>query len=160
MPSPTRRALTDELLARLTDDLAVLEREQAETHRAATHEQAKAENSKDTRALEQSYLARGQAMRVEALREAIARVKATAVGPLDPGAAVALGALVTAGYADGERRFLLMPAGGGARLGGGAVQVVTPESPVGRALLGRRAGDEVSASVAGKRVELELLRVE
>jgi transcription elongation GreA/GreB family factor len=154
-----KAALKAELIATLSADLELLEREQQATREAATHEQAKPENSKDTRALEQSYLARGQAMRVEELREALARVKATAVTPRGADAQAELGALVIAEGEDGERRFLIMPAGGGTRLGGGAVQVVTPQSPMGRALLGKREGDEASLSAGGKAVMLAVVEV-
>jgi transcription elongation GreA/GreB family factor len=48
----------------------------------------------------------------------------------------------------------LAPAGGGISLAGGTVQVVTPRSPVGRALLGRRAGDLCEALGGARTREL------
>ena len=52
---------------------------------------------------------------------------------------------------DGERAlFWIAPHGGGTRLAEGAVQVVTPKSPLGRALLGANAGDECEVPRAGK----------
>ena len=72
----------------------------------------------------------------------------------------ALGAVVTVDE-DGKRSTLLLaPAGGGELLEGGAVQVVTPKSPLGRAVLGKRAGDEAELVVAGKTRTLEIARVE
>lgn len=156
----SKAALAEELISLLQRDLELLEREQRATAEAATHEQAKPENDKDTRALEQSYLARGQAMRVEELRAALADVRAVPLRVFPEDAPVAVGALVTTEEAEGERRFLLMPAGGGTKLAGGAVQVVTPRSPVGMALLGKRVGDETTAGAGGKLRRLEVVQVD
>jgi hypothetical protein len=159
MVAPSKRALKEELERRLTADLAARERAHRDAAVAATHEEARPENDKDTRALEQSYLARGEALRVEELRRELADVRALplrAFGPEDP---VALGALVAA---DEEGQGLLLwiaPAGGGARLGDGRVQVVTPRSPLGRALLGRKRGDECEIALAGRARALTIVSV-
>jgi hypothetical protein len=52
---------------------------------------------------------------------------------------------VTARYAGEITRSTLAPAGGGLSITAGALvlTVVTPQSPVGQALLGRRVGDDV-----------------
>ena len=60
-----------------------------------------------------------------------------------------LSALIQVEEDDAEVWFFLAPEGGGTKLKGG-VQVVTPASPLGRALLGKRAGDEVELKLAGK----------
>jgi len=130
MPAPAKTALKVELLALLHDDLDTLERAYRATTEGATHEEAKPENDKDTRALEQSYLARGQAARIEELRASIAGVTALPLKDFDARPA-ALGALVTVDEEGAESTLLLAPAGGGARLAGGTVQVVTPPSPLG-----------------------------
>jgi transcription elongation GreA/GreB family factor len=76
------------------------------------------------------------------------------------GRPAAIGALVTL-EEDGQRLvFFVAPHGGGATLAGGAVQVVTAKSPLGRAVLGKCAGDECEAQVAGRTRELLLLQVE
>jgi transcription elongation GreA/GreB family factor len=124
----------------------------------ATHEEAKPENDKDTRALEQSYLARGQAARIDELRASIAGVTALALRDFED-RPVALGALVVL-EADGEEWTLLVaPGGGGARLADGRVQVVTPQSPLGHALLGKQAGDQVEIVVAGRVRTWHVLRI-
>jgi transcription elongation GreA/GreB family factor len=65
-----------------------------------------------------------------------------------PGAPIALGALVTVDD-DGEpRRLFIAPHGGGSVLAGG-VQVVTPGSPLGRALLGKRIDDDAELRLPG-----------
>ena len=141
---------------------ALVERLRAEADRArasaeatregATHEESRAENDKDTRGLEASYLARGQAMRVEALEEAIIRVRVMELPDYDD-RPIGLGALVEALIDDDdERTFFLAPAGGGEKLdvSGIAIHVLTPGSPVGRALVGKHADDELELKIAGR----------
>ncbi|MBM4362108.1 MAG: GreA/GreB family elongation factor [Deltaproteobacteria bacterium] len=74
----------------------------------------------------------------------------------------ALGALVTVEVDGKIQRLFLCPAGGGVTLRGGGeeVRVVTPEAPLGRALLGRTVGDGVEATIGGKRREIEVLAIE
>ena len=152
---PARAALKAELLGILERTLATLEAAHAAAREGATHEQAKPENDKDTRAIEQSYLARGQAMRIETLQNGLAALSAMALAKGEVGR---LGALIET-EEDGEPvTFFLAPEGGGTRLEGG-IQVVTPASPLGQALLGKRAGDEVELKLAGKTRVLELLDV-
>jgi hypothetical protein len=155
-PLPAKSDLKAELLAHIADELGVLERAHGATRAGATHEEAKPEDDKDTRALEQSYLARGQAKRVEELRSAVASMSALSVDAFGGERPAALGALVIVNE-DGDRRaFYLAPAGGGISLAGGAVLVVTPQSPVGRALLGKHAGEICEALVGGRARELEV----
>lgn len=152
---PSRKTLKAELLALLEQTLATLEAAHAAAREGATHEQAKPENDKDTRAIEQSYLARGQAMRIEALQAGLA---ALGTMSLADGQVGRVGALIEA-EEDGEPvTFFVAPEGGGTKLTGG-VQVVTPASPLGQALLGKRAGDEVELKLAGKTRVLEVLEV-
>lgn len=143
---PPRRALKAELIEALEGTLRALEAAHADTRQAATHEEAKPENDKDTRALEQSYLARGQAMRIEALKAGLAAVGTMNLAQGDVGR---VGALVEVEEDEDAMAYFLAPEGGGTKLKGG-VQVVTPVSPLGRALLGKRVGDEVELKLGGK----------
>jgi len=157
---PSKQALKDELVEQLAAQLQTLERAYAASREAATHEEAKPENDKDTRALEQSYIARGQALRVEEQRSSLADVMAMPTREIARGLPAVIGALVTL-EEDGQRLvFFVAPHGGGAALASGAVQVVTPKSPLGRAVLGKCAGDDCEAQVAGRTRELVLLEVE
>jgi transcription elongation GreA/GreB family factor len=158
-PSPDKRALRDELVALLAADLATLERAQQSAVEAATHEEAKPENDKDTRALEASYLARGHALRLEELRAAVGELRAWEPRAPRPGSVVALGALVEVEDDSGAHTLFLAPHGGGLRLAGGAVQVVTPRSPIGRALLGKAEGDTGELVVEGRARDLGVLAV-
>jgi transcription elongation GreA/GreB family factor len=149
-PPPSKALLKEELLRALAADLALRERAYKTARDAATHQEAKPENDKDTRALEQSYLARGEAQRLEEQRAALSEVQATPVQAFDADGPARLGALVET-EEDGVAALVWMvPHGGGTRLAGGAVLGVTPRSPLGRALLGGRAGDECEVLLAGK----------
>ncbi len=156
---PGKEALLRELVAALEASLAASRAAHADARAGATHEEARPENDKDTRALEQSYLARGQAQRVEALEAGLAAVRALPVEPArGPDPAAAPGSLVEAEEDGQPRRYLLAPEGGGLRLEGD-VQVVTPRSPLGQALVGKRAGEVVEVTLAGRSRVLELTRV-
>jgi transcription elongation GreA/GreB family factor len=155
--APSKSALRDQLAGVLAADLAARERSHKATRAAATHEEAKPENDKDTRALELSYLARGEAMRIEELRTGLAETQALACDPVAAGQPVRLGALVVTDEDGVESRFWIAPHGGGTRLGD--VQVVTPKSPLGQALLGKVAGEDCEALVAGRRRSLTIVDV-
>jgi transcription elongation GreA/GreB family factor len=155
-----KSALKEELMRVVAGDLASLERAHRATVEGATHEQARPENDKDTRALEQSYLARGQAKRTEELREGLAAIGRMDVETFTADRPVGVGALVTA--EDGKRNVRLFIAlyGGGSRLANGTVQVVTPSSPLGEALIGKRVGDDCEVLTGGNRRELEVVGIE
>lgn len=154
MSETNKASLCETLLGVLVAERdAVVEAQQA-TAAGATHEQTKADSDKDTRAIEASYLARGQAERARSLREDVERVRSMTLrdfGPADP---IALSALVTLVLNDETtKNVFLAPAGGGVTLGASQVQVVTPASPLGRALLGATEGDAVEFR-RGSRVEI------
>lgn len=125
----------------------------------ATHEEARPENDKDTRGLEQSYLARGHAQRVAELEAGLASLAEMSVHELADGAPIALGAIVKIDDADHERTFLVAPAGGGMVLPGD-ITVLTPTSPIGRALLGRGVDDECEVGAGAHARTLTILSVE
>jgi transcription elongation GreA/GreB family factor len=147
--APDKAALKAELIAQLTAQLETARAAYASAIEGATHSEARAENDKDTRGLEQSYLARGQAQRVAELEAALGSATALTVRAFAAADPIALGALVTIDEDDEPRRLFLAPHGGGSVLAG-EIQVVTPSSPLGRAVLGKRVDDEVELRLPGK----------
>jgi hypothetical protein len=145
----TKQALKAELIAQLEVALRTARAAHAAAIEGSTHEEAKPENDKDTRGLEQSYLARGQAQRVAELEAAIGDVTALALRSFGPTAAIAMSALVAVDEDGVELALFIAPAGGGNHVGE-HVQVVTPNSPLGRALLGKRISDDVELQLPGK----------
>jgi transcription elongation GreA/GreB family factor len=161
---PSKPTLKQELLEIVSRDLDTLVRAHRATREGATHEEAKPENDKDTRALEQSYLARGQAVRIEELRAGVEAISTLTVRAFDAHDPVALGALVTlcdAGSEGSSGAFVVLvsPHGGGHPLAEGRVRVVTPVSPLGRALLGKSAGEQVEMSTGGHQRQLEIVSI-
>ena len=148
--------------AEIAAELAKVSSSQRDAQAGATHEEARPENSKDTRALEASYLARGLARRVAELGEAAAALKAVSLRDFGADEGIGLAALVEVD--DDERGaivYFMLPAAGGVKLqiGGRALQVVSPVSPLGRALLGRRAGEEARLDTPRGPRHLEILSV-
>ncbi|HVV84589.1 MAG TPA: GreA/GreB family elongation factor [Kofleriaceae bacterium] len=147
MPPIRRAKLRDALAARAQAALDTARAAHAAAMEGATHAEARPENDKDTRGLEQSYLARGLAARVAELEGAVSAIGLLPEAPA--GAGAQLGAVVTAEDDDGKvARYFLAPWGGGELLPG-EVTVVTPSSPIGRALLGRDVDDEVEIQRPG-----------
>lgn len=141
--------LRAELLAEVTAQLETASAAHAAAIEGATHAEAKPENDKDTRGLEQSYLARGQAQRVADLEVAVAQLTALELRVFTMGDPVAMSAVIAVDEDGSEHRFFLAPHGGGSVLAGG-IQVVTPSSPLGRSLLGKRIDDEIEVKLPGK----------
>lgn len=147
----TKRTLHATFLQRLEDELSTMRRAAKDAREAATHEEAKPENDKDTRALEASYLAGAQAARVREIEGAIKAIGAMRLLELD-GKEIQASAVITLEDDDEVRTvFFFAPFGGGTVLEVGAaeVQVVTPQSPLGRALLGRTQGDVIEVRASG-----------
>lgn len=151
MKSIDKRALVAKVREELAREIAAMRVAQRDAQQAATHAEAKPENDKDTRALEASYLARGQAERVLALERADNALEFMVLRACDRGT---LGALVELDHDGARAAYFVAPAGGAIRVivDGVAVQVVTPEAPMGRALVGKEAGDAVE--VRGKEYEV------
>lgn len=154
--------LQRQVLERLAEDLLQAEQAMRVAHETATHEENIAENKYDTLGLEAAYLATGQARRAEAIRQAMAAWRQFRPRPYDASKGIQLGALVCLGDSDDKQQQLFLgPDGGSMKLVSGAqlVQVISSESPLGRAMLGRCEGDEVSIQVASVRQQFEVLRV-
>ena len=149
------------LRAHIDADLEALIASQKHAHDSATHEEARPESDKDTRATESSYVARGLAERVAALELAAMRLARFELCGFGPDESIAVGALCVVEDEAGEHNYLVAPAGGGLNLtfGEERVAVITPRSPLGRALLGARADDEVELETPRGIRELTILKV-
>ncbi|MGE5452733.1 MAG: GreA/GreB family elongation factor [Acidobacteriota bacterium] len=154
--------LQQRVLDRLAEDLLQVEHAARAAHETATHEENIAENKYDTLGLEAAYLATGQARRAEAIRQAMASWRQFRPRPYDAAKGIQLGALVClVDSQDKQHQIFLGPDGGSMKLLSGAqrVQVISSESPLGRALLGKCEGEEVSIQVASIRQLFEVLWV-
>jgi transcription elongation GreA/GreB family factor len=166
-----KKALMAQLAERLQHSDRLAHRAQAEAREAARSLATESEKKEDGRAaIEYGSLATGQSARVRRLQEELTVLMAfrEAEPPrFRRGDAVALGALVDVRTEDeqgyDERTFFVLPVGAGTELtgpgGDGFLSVITPASPVGRALLGRRAGDSVDVTLGGEVREWTVLEV-
>ncbi len=154
--------LQQQVLERLAEDLLQAERAMQAAHETATHEENIAENKYDTLGLEAAYLSTGQARRAEAIRQAMAHWRQFRPRPYDASKGIQLGALVCLVDADDKQQQLFLgPDGGAMKLASGSefVQIISSEAPLGRAMLGKCEGDQVTIQIASTRQQFEVLRV-
>jgi transcription elongation GreA/GreB family factor len=156
-----KRALIKKIVARLTDELAVYFRAANASRAEATHEQNKAEGKYDTRGLEASYLARGQSRQAAEIESAIAEFEKLAARQLADGEAIDIGALVEL-ETGGEHSFYFI----GPRAGGTEVVhekreilVITPQSPLGEQLMGKKQGDQPQLTFGGAKQTARIVSV-
>ncbi len=146
-----------EARAALARELEAVERVAAMARDEVSSAESKQEGKYDTRATEASYLARGQAWRVAELRRLQAWFE---VLEDTPHARARVGSLL---QLDGPRPgwVLLAPIGGPQLdVGGVPVRVVSPSSPLGRALLGLEAGDGAEVDSPQGPVDYEVVALQ
>jgi transcription elongation GreA/GreB family factor len=139
--------LLAQIIATLEHDLATLTRAAQTAYEAATAKENIAENKYDTLGLEASYLATGQARRSAEIRVALQTYQQLLLRDYDAGRGVQVSNLVTLeDEHGGQRRLFLGPEGAGLKIGegDGLVTVITPRSPLGQLLVGKKIDDEVS----------------
>jgi transcription elongation GreA/GreB family factor len=148
-----KRALLDRILQRLQSELDMLTQAALSTHAEATDEENKAEDKYDTRGLEASYLAIGQSKAAEDAAQAVAQFSALPVRDFCPSEPISLGALVVLEANGHATHYFMGPRAGGTELDeqGVVVMVITPQSPLGRQLMGRLEGETLELSLGGKR---------
>jgi len=156
-----KRALIGKIIDQLAGGLDLYAKAARSAHAEATHEQSKAENKYDTRGLEASYLARGQSRQVAEVTQAIKEFESLPLrefGRTDP---IDVGAIVELEGSDGRPVYFIAPKAGGMeiRLGRKEVLVITPQSPLGQQLSGRRQGDRLRMEIAGERLDYRIVAV-
>ena len=153
--------LIRKIVALLERDLAGLKSAALGTYAAATGEESKPENKYDTFALEASYLAGAQAKRVLDLESSLAVYKTLEIKTFTAQSRIESTALVEVDL-DGKTTFVfIVPAKGSLTLGheGLQIQVITPQSPLGEALLGLKVGDVAKLDRGERHLEYEIVSV-
>lgn len=144
-----KKVIMDKLIEKLESERTTLAEAARDSIDAAIHDENEVEDPFDTRGAEASFLADAHARRVAEIEEAIAVLRYTDVRDFndsDPISATALVDLDQDGR--GSKCFLLPRAGGMTiEVDGQSVQIVTPQSPLGEALVGRTEGDWTSVDV-------------
>ena len=155
-----KAAVLKKIVERLTADLEVYFKAAKAAHFEATHEQSKAENKYDTRGLEASYLARGQSKQAAELEQALEQYRALSVREFTAETPVDIGALVELAVGRERSWYFLGPRAGGTEVNhaGHEITVITPQSPIGQLLVGRRQGESVRLTF-GAKAEAKLVSV-
>ncbi len=143
-----KQALLEDVITQLEQNVAALMSAMEKTVDAATNEETVPEHKYDTLALEASYLAHGQAVRLEQIKNDIALLRKTQVKAFSSQDRIKLTALVDLEDSDGVvNQFFVLPCAGGVSIKGMTIKVVTPQSPLGNALLGQTQDDEVTVTI-------------
>jgi transcription elongation GreA/GreB family factor len=157
-----KRALIKKIVARLTEELQVYFRAAHASRTEATHEQSKAESKYDTRGLEASYLARGQSRQAAELEAAIAEFEKLGARKFAEGDAIAVGALVELEHGGESSLYFVGPRAGGTEVlhDRKEILVITPQSPLGEQLMGKKSGDELQLKLGGRNQPTKIVSVE
>ncbi len=156
--------MVEQLAARIRETAQIAMRERAAAATEAREGASPDEKRADGRvALEFSNLARAQGRRADHALDDLALLDGFRPPPLPARAPVAMGAIVEVEDGEEGRTIFLAPVGAGIELtmpdGDGFLTVVTPASPLGRAMMGRRVGDTVEVVVKGEPKEWTLTYV-
>lgn len=157
-----KEKLVAAFIQQLETELSSLEANIKATRDEATHEESKPENQYDTRALETGYLVKAQSKRILDAKEMLSAFKHTSIRAYNAETPIGATALIQILINNKPAWFFYMPSGGGASLDfeGRKIQVITPISPLGEALLDLKAGDYATVESGNEVKEYEILTVE
>jgi len=153
-----KKKLVDAIIERLRADLGLYFRAAVAARAEATHEQSKAEHKYDTRGLEASYLARGQSRQVAEIEQAIEKFEKLALRDFLPGEPIDTGAVVELTSGKERNLYFIGPRAGGTEIlfEKKEIFVITPESPLGAQLLGKKKGEKHRLEIAGQKQEFTI----
>lgn len=155
--------LVSAIVEKLQLELSTAVAASAQARDSATHSENIAANKYDTLAVEAAYLAHGQSLRIEELKQSIALYQHFRRPTFNAGATIELGALVCIEDDQEQQRHLLIgPAAGGLSIDSehGPVQVITPTAPLGQSLMGKCVDDEVDLQFNQRKVSFSIVAIE
>jgi len=141
------QAIIDQLRGQVSLRVAAIRTAHAE----ATHTESKAEDKYDTRGLEAAYLAAGQARLTDETLAAINTYGGLFLKRFRPGEPIGLTALVELKMKRERFWYFIGPTSGGMEVEdeGRTVLVLTPQSPLGLQLMGKKKGGTVQLNISG-----------
>ena len=153
--------LLKQIVAALGESLEVLERAARASHNEATHESSRAESKYDTRGLEAAYLAGGQARQAREIMESMKLYSSLATRDFGTGDLIDLTAVVKLETDGSPFLYFIGPKSGGVEVqfNGEEITVITPQSPLGRDLVGKKAGQSWTTKVGGSTVKYRIVKV-
>jgi transcription elongation GreA/GreB family factor len=157
-----KRAIIQKITAKLVGELEVYFRAAKSSRAEATHESSKAESKYDTRGLEASYLARGQSKQAAEIEAAIAEFEKLPVKKFGANELIGLGALVELETGGENLFYFIGPRAGGTEIlhDQKEILVITPQSPLGEQLLGKKSGDRLQLKLGGENRAAKIISVE
>jgi transcription elongation GreA/GreB family factor len=160
-----KKFLVEQLSERLRQASQVARKASQAAAETAREGATPAEKREDARtALEFGGLAKGQKERADRMAAELSTLAIFNPKKLAPQAPIALGAIVEVEDESLGRTFFLAPVGAGIELtgpgGDGFLSVVTPVSPIGKAVLGRKVGDTVDVTIQNEPREWTITYVE
>lgn len=157
----SKRMIVRQIIEQLTEQLDTLAGASRAMHADASDEQNKAEDKYDTRGLESAYLASSQARLATETEQALAVYQSLELGKFQQTTPIDLTALVELESRGARSHYFLGPKSGGLeiQLKETQVLVITPESPLGRQLLGRKVGDRIQLQTRGPAQEYRVTSV-
>lgn len=157
-----KRAIIKKVITKLAGELEVYFRAAQFARAEATHESSKAESKYDTRGLEASYLARGQSKQAAELEAAIAEFEKLPVKPFGADDSIGLGALVELENGGENFFYIIGPRAGGTEVlhDKREILVITPQSPLGAQLVGKKQGQRPQLNLGGTRQPARIISVQ
>lgn len=154
------------IITQLSKDLVVLNAAAEHTRDAAINEESKSEDKHDTRSIEAGYLAGAQRKRVVEIKELITYFKCLKTKTFSTTDLVSATALIALETEAKLFNYFLVPQGGGlevqiesSKMAPIKIFTITPQTPLGETLLGRRKGDLLSLHINNKFKEYEILAI-
>ena len=161
MATPTKKKILEKMRAQLKEQIKSVEKAVEQAREGFAVGDDRADNRGERGAIqEKSWLLSAQASRLEELQRQLFALENADTRTLRTAGA---GALVAVREIGGRKEeiYLLHPEFGGHEtdVGGVKVTVISPVSPLGRALVGKKTGEDLEAELPGGVRRLRVLRV-
>ena len=160
---PNKISIVNTIISTLIDKRQRAINAANQAHAAAVDDQSVAEAQYDTLAIEASYLAEGQSKRVNDYHYSInaydqLKLALTSIN----NRSINLGTLVQLSVAQRPSDwFFIGPAAGGfkTKIAGQHITVITPNSPMGRALMGKQLDDDIEVLIGEKKIQAYVAKI-
>lgn len=148
-----KTSLIHSIKAHLQTELAILLQAAELAHAAAVDEQSIAETQYDTLAIEAGYLAEGQSKRALAIQAEIKTLELLTIRDFNESTPINLGALVQLSHDESKQHwFFILPVAAGYKgeFNEHSYTVITPQSPMGKALINQYQDDDINLLIGTK----------
>lgn len=148
------------IINQLRADLSISEQAVNIARDTATHADCLGSSKYETMGLEASYLAQGQGIRLLEVERALAYFKQLTL--TESTSMIGLSSLIVLDNVQGDQQLLWLAADAGGlkvQYAERVITVITPKSPLGKALIGKAVDDSFEISIAGKQRYYEISAV-